>query len=98
MKPEKPLYREPCNGCGVCCILEQCKLSEEIFGQKTRCPALVDAGERYACGLVAEPSRWFKSGLEAEGARKAGELLGIGTFCDSVETREDAAIAEALGE
>lgn len=97
-KPEKPLYRQPCNGCGLCCLEEQCAISEIIFGSEPRCPALIDAGSRYACGLIAEPERYFKDGHAAEGAMRAGKLLGIGTYCDTTLTDADHAVARALGE
>lgn len=92
-KPDKPLYRAPCNGCGQCCLAVQCPLSVMTFGEREICPALVDAGERYECGLISQPERFFLAGFEAEGAQKAGELLGIGQYCDAVATPADEVVA-----
>lgn len=88
MKAEKPLYGSPCNGCGLCCLSIQCRLSLDMFGVQTRCPALMDAGSRYACGLIAQPDRHFGD-RAAEAAMAAGLALGIGTYCDSATNAAD---------
>lgn len=94
----KPLYGAPCNGCGACCLAEQCPLSVMVFGPAPLCPALTRAGERWACGLIADPSRFFKPGHEAEGARISGEMLGVGTYCDAIESNADRVAAFIKGE
>ena len=48
----KPPYGSPCNGCGMCCIAEQCGISVALFGKQEVCPALEQAGRSWACGLV----------------------------------------------
>lgn len=54
----KPLYSKPCNGCGVCCIAEQCSVSVELFAEKDRCPALEWEQGRYWCGLMRTPGKY----------------------------------------
>lgn len=65
-----------------------------LFGELPICPALVDAGSRYACGLIVNPELYYTAGNEAEGARRSGELLGIGTYCDAIESDADRAVAD----
>lgn len=93
-KPEKPLYLSPCNGCGQCCLAEQCRVSVIVFGERDLCPALVDAGERYACGLIVHPEKYYQPGHEVEGVQRVGEILGIGQHCDAVSNAAD--IAESI--
>lgn len=54
----KPKFREPCNGCGLCCALELCILAEDAFpGASAPCPALEWDDGRAWCGMVRHPSR-----------------------------------------
>lgn len=60
--PPKPAEGEPCNGCGVCCMLETCPVARLRFLQtKGPCPALqwLDDEKRYLCGLLVEPGKYF---------------------------------------
>lgn len=51
--PVKPLYRQPCNGCGLCCTLEFCGLGKMAYPNGSLpCPALVFDGGRTFCGFV----------------------------------------------
>jgi hypothetical protein len=81
----KPAFGAPCNGCGLCCIMEQCALSVEYLGKQDRCPAIERMGDRFACGLVTRPGHYM--GTPAFGdaylGRLIGEALGIGRGCDS---------------
>lgn len=85
--PEKPAYGSPCNGCGLCCIAEQCPVSEQIFGPRDLCPALTRYGNAYGCGVIAEPARFFRpTGREALDRvipEAIAYLLGAGHGCDS---------------
>lgn len=75
---KKPLYGEPCNGCGVCCLSELCPPAVSVFGMIAGpCPALVNVGDRYVCGLVP----FVGSG--------DGHEFGIGFGCDSIIGMED---------
>lgn len=54
----KPRFRDPCNGCGLCCRLELCQVAEQVFpGASAPCPALEWEGGRAWCGMVQHPSR-----------------------------------------
>lgn len=93
----KPLYGLPCNGCGLCCILEQCPLSEAFFGQQPICPALeaLPTGA-YACGIVRAPQEYLdlQAGFahHAPAAREAfAVMLGAGLGCDGVANDADRA-------
>lgn len=99
LKPGKPLYGDPCNGCGLCCLSEQCPISLEMFGDVGICPALVDEGERWSCGLISKPALFFPH-LPDEIGRLTAMLLGQ-EGCDSVsgpedKRRSDGAIGEAF--
>ncbi|WP_041193952.1 hypothetical protein [Candidatus Symbiobacter mobilis] len=58
--PPKPPVGAPCNGCGVCCLLEPCPLGRLWARRRTgACPLLIwHPGDRqYRCGaLVATPA------------------------------------------
>lgn len=72
--PAKPPEGAPCNGCGVCCLLEPCPVGM-LISRKRRgaCTALVwsDASGRYRCGLM------LSAGAEAEAGAK-GDADGAG--------------------
>jgi hypothetical protein len=77
--PEKPKKGSPCNGCGMCCKEETCKIGIEAFGNVSPCPALRFIGTRYFCGFV----------LAEDVARQEfptpflSNALGIRKGCDS---------------
>lgn len=83
--PSKPLYTNPCNNCGLCCLSQLCPVGEQAFpGQSAPCPALVIMPGKAVCGLVV-----------AEAAAKLEPLiaksLGVGCGCsmpDSITTEE----------
>lgn len=88
----KPPENDPCNGCGLCCLMQQCDLSIDLFGRQPRCPALEHAGERYACGLVTRPEHHL--GVPAVSAphfsHLFGDMLAVGEGCDSLPDWEKA--------
>jgi hypothetical protein len=97
---KKPLYGQPCNGCGVCCLLEQCPISEQLFGPRALCPALEKAdGGRLVCGLMVSAPTYIEGPPEL--AKLLGEafgvMLGAGSGCDGVMGPEDRALADAEG-
>lgn len=54
--PDKPKYREPCNGCGQCCAAQLCEVGKMLFREdELPCPALKMSldGTRTVCALVA---------------------------------------------
>ena len=102
----KPASGEPCNGCGVCCLLEPCPLGVILSGRRYgACVALRwKVGQRqYRCGALSEPSdvliQMFPGALSrvapilAPGLmRLARRWIAAGEGCDStVEPHPDMA-------
>ncbi|MBB1072918.1 hypothetical protein HUU62_00610 [Rhodoferax sp. 4810] len=55
--PAKPAVGAPCNGCGVCCLLEPCPLGVVLSGARHgRCHALRWQADAliYRCGAITE--------------------------------------------
>lgn len=107
---EKPVYGDPCNGCGVCCIAQVCDLGKEL-GDDQSCKALMRNPNRsFSCGLVVDPYRFMPESelavwkfIDVQGGGRAGEerlkqlnasLLGAGRGCDS----DDEAVREYVSE
>ncbi len=88
---EKPLYGNPCNGCGACCMSVPCPISQAIFN-KPSCPALEWTGNAYTCGLFTNLSAYVP-GMTAWGGSALSQafalLLGAGLGCDGVLTEAD---------
>lgn len=80
----KPLYGEPCNGCGVCCESELCPAAKDIFGYDTKgpCPKLVWTDGRFQCGMVLDA----KTDAERQYVLQAIGSIGM---CDSVLNKAD---------
>lgn len=56
--PPKPAVGAPCNGCGVCCLLEPCPLGVLLSGYRQgACRALRWDGDAlmYRCGAIMTP-------------------------------------------
>ena len=90
--PEKPAYGSPCNGCGMCCIAEQCPISQMLFGEHDLCPALTRMGNVYACGLLCDTARYaVPVSDKVDSALRAAiaYLLGAGRGCDARLIEED---------
>jgi hypothetical protein len=87
--PPKPAWGAPCNGCGVCCLLEPCPLGVVLSGRRTgACGALRwdPAQARYRCGALTDASgvlaprwRWLAAPLR----RWAGRWIAAGAGCDA---------------
>lgn len=94
--PVKPLYGSPCNSCGLCCVMEQCPLSEAVFGTQALCPALeaLPTGG-YGCGLIARPAAYGVGGDWASPvvSEAFAVILGAGQGCDGVLTDADRALS-----
>ncbi|PHV12836.1 hypothetical protein CSQ89_03780 [Chitinimonas sp. BJB300] len=61
--PGKPVWGQPCNGCGVCCAAEPCPVARRVFGvQSGACPALAWQPDqsRYGCDLLLRPGRYSR--------------------------------------
>jgi len=62
----KPLPGAPCNGCGVCCLMEPCPLGQLLSGrQHGACMALRWVAEpgQYRCGAITVPGEVLKERL-----------------------------------
>jgi hypothetical protein len=84
----KPRKGEPCNGCGLCCLVQPCELAVEYLSAPADrpCPALEREGGRFWCGLVRAPVRYLADLEPWQGrmmARGFALLLGVGRGCDA---------------
>nr|WP_316638587.1 hypothetical protein [uncultured Roseateles sp.] len=87
--PAKPELGEPCNGCGLCCLLEPCPVGILVSRRRQgACSALLwsDEQARYRCGMVVEPQQflpWLPVWLQPLAARWARRLISAGKGCDA---------------
>lgn len=94
-KRDRPAYGSPCNGCGECCIDTPCPLAQHLFGlAEGPCPALIDHGDSYGCGVVETPRRYAPTKCARHGAgvmsRCAAAMIGTGCGCDMRSVLEPA--------
>jgi hypothetical protein len=94
--PPKPVVGAPCNGCGVCCLMEPCPLGVFLTGKRAgTCAALrwQEAIRMYRCGALSEPGEVLRArlptwahGLVPLGSRLlhrlAGRWIAAGAGCD----------------
>ncbi len=90
--PPKPAPGEPCNGCGVCCLVEPCPLGRILSRRRYgACAALRWEGGRYSCGALtapaevlhaAWPSRWLRPFVLPLLRRLARRWIAAGQGCD----------------
>jgi hypothetical protein len=59
--PQKPKFREPCNGCGECCRAGACEIAVQFLDEDSdrACRALEFDGEVYRCGLITNPPHYL---------------------------------------
>jgi hypothetical protein len=100
--PEMPKFGDPCNGCGFCCIAEQCAVSVGVFGEQELCPALEQGEGRFNCGLMRNAGDYgvgqeWSHDLMTQSFRI---LLGAGGGCDAgpEATEEQAAQMRAYAD
>lgn len=90
--PAKPALGAPCNGCGVCCLVEPCPLGMLVSRRRQgACRALRWRSEerRYVCGMLAAPQEVL--GWHGRLARRCMPLLqrlarrwiSAGSGCDA---------------
>jgi len=93
----KPAPGAPCNGCGVCCLLEPCPLGVLLLGRRHgACVAVrwLDDVQQYRCGALSAPLDVLQTVLPrplrrlarwlAPGlARLAQRWIAVGQGCDS---------------
>ena len=93
----KPLPGTPCNGCGVCCLLEPCPLGVVLSGRRHGACVAVRWHEdlhQYRCAALTEPAallhqvlprpvRRLAPWLASGLARQAQRWIAVGQGCDS---------------
>lgn len=80
MAKNKPPHGSPCNNCGLCCYISQCKISVALFGRgAVPCPALIRKNNRYVCGVIDALEERPDATLQATAAKI---ILGAGRGCD----------------
>lgn len=93
----KPAPGAPCNGCGVCCLLEPCPLGMVLSGRRHGACVAVRWSEplrQYRCGALSAPQEVLKQvlpgalsvlvpGLSRALAFVAGRWIAVNLGCDS---------------
>jgi hypothetical protein len=82
----KPPYGSPCNNCGICCREGICRTGSLVMGAvPAPCPALIEDGDDYLCGLMTRPQDYAPVRTRIEGPERmraaAKLLIGAGTHC-----------------
>ena len=81
--PPQPALGAPCNGCGLCCLLEPCPLGM-LLSRKRRgaCHLLrwSDAQQRYLCGAISDAPQGMLGQLRVRLARR---WIAAGVGCDA---------------
>lgn len=94
MALEKPSFGLPCNGCGLCCIVEPCAIAEEYLGiTEGPCPALEWHDDKFRCGMVVRPGHYLGVADFADELLSGliSQALGVGLDCDADDGQEEAA-------
>ena len=95
--PHKPVPGAPCNGCGVCCLLEPCPLGVLLSRRRQgACVALRwhESRAQYRCGALTAPVdvmqavlpralQGLANWLSPGLARLAKRWIAVGQGCDS---------------
>lgn len=85
----KPLYGEPCNGCGLCCLAVPCPIAEELLSVSVgSCPALEYEDGRFWCGLIRNAHKHLPGMRDKPWVDEYMREFMLGTgafnmFCDS---------------
>ena len=94
-KINKPIYKEPCNGCGECCRANPCPAMFVLHPTEVSpgdpCPRLREVDGRYQCGLYLD---------ETDPERREFIELATGILkwgCDSVLCEADDIRRQILG-
>ena len=101
--PAKPATGAPCNGCGLCCLVEPCPVgilvSRRLHGS---CKALLWSQElaRYQCGMVSAPGRFVPvtgPRMAAWVARLARRMISADVGCDADLQAQQLAESQTSG-
>lgn len=60
LAPSKPALGAPCNGCGVCCLVQPCPVGMVLSGRRSGACVALRWNERlgvYRCGAIEQPSQ-----------------------------------------
>ena len=74
---QKPALGAPCNGCGVCCLMEPCPLGRLLCGSRGGpCAALrwQSTGLVYRCGAITDATEVLRERLPKAGRIGAAPL------------------------
>jgi hypothetical protein len=96
LAPAKPGWGEPCNGCGICCLVEPCPVGMVLSVRRQgACDALHwDVQQsRYRCGALVRPAAVLQHVLPRQMrllsvvlapllAAAAGRAIAVGVGCD----------------
>ena len=86
--PPKPTFGATCNGCGVCCQQEVCRVGQVIFGAiPGPCPALTWVQGRFWCGLVL--AEYHARRQDPTTLPLIEHTLAIGRGCDAATIYTD---------
>jgi len=92
--PPKPALGQPCNGCGICCLVEPCPLGQLLSHRRRgACAALrwEDSSGLYRCGAILSPDEVLRAALPGRRLpalllpvlrRLAGRWIAVGRGCD----------------
>ena len=86
--PTKPAFGQPCNGCGVCCLVAPCPLGQIVSRRRRSvCAALVwnETQHHYRCGMVEDPRarlRWMPAWMMPAVKRLALRWIASAQGCD----------------
>jgi hypothetical protein len=88
----KPKKGDPCNHCGLCCVVSPCELARELLDCRVG-PCIALEGKNL-CGLTIRPAWYvYKKQVPLDEQKKVAEvfsrLLGIGQGCDSEDSPFD---------
>lgn len=91
----KPRYMEPCNGCGLCCKQEHCKIAMLAFrspGEHDKslpCTFLREKDGRYWCSMVI--SEAANIDRLPNNRKIIAEALAVGVGCTMTDEDEEVA-------
>ena len=88
--PPQPALGAPCNGCGLCCLLEPCPLGMLLSRRRRGACHLLrwsDAQQRYLCGAISDAPQGMLGQLRVRLARR---WIAAGDGCDAQLQVQDA--------